>query len=174
MLIRFGVLMAIVFMVGCNAGSKSEKVPANEAPASEASDTDGHDHAHPHDGPDRDHSEAGHAHGAGPHGGVVVDWGGGKFHVELVFEHDTKTATAYILGSDEKTAVAIDAASLELTLKDPVYSVVLIAQSQQGDAAGKASKFMGADEILSTAKQISGSITGVVAGTPYTGDFDKK
>src|SRR5262245_58188754 len=50
-----------------------------------------------------------HAHGAGPHGAAVGDWGGGKMHFEFTVSHPKKEARIYILGSDEKTATPIKA-----------------------------------------------------------------
>jgi len=43
-----------------------------------------------------------HSHGDGPNGGVVTDWGGGKYHVEFCMDHKIKQATVYILGSDAR------------------------------------------------------------------------
>src|SRR5262245_9829343 len=68
-----------------------------------------------------------HAHGAGPHGGTVSDWGGGKYHVEFTVSHPKQEATVYILGSNEKTPAPIKAKDdqLLLTIKEPSFQVVL-------------------------------------------------
>src|SRR3954467_12372621 len=42
------------------------------------------------------------AHGGGPRGGAVADWGGGQYHVEFTVDHPKQEATVYILGGDEK------------------------------------------------------------------------
>jgi ABC-type Zn2+ transport system substrate-binding protein/surface adhesin len=156
-------------LVGCNG---------KEIPVKEGAQTIVDEHDHKHDdghGHDQekpvDHSQTGHSHGAGPHGGVVADWGGGKFHVEVVFDHAAQTATAYVLGGDEKTPVPIDAATIEITLKDPAVSIVLKAELPADGAAGKASKFVGIDDAFGKVQEFEGAITGVIDGTPYTGEF---
>lgn len=157
------VWLSIFVLVGCNG---------KEGPVKEGAQTtiDEHDDGHDHDKP-VDHSQTGHSHGAGPHGGVVADWGGGKFHVEVVFDHAAQTATAFVLGGDEKTPVPIDAATIEITLKDPAVSIVLKAELPADGAAGKASKFVGIDSAFGKVQEFEGAITGVIDGTPYTGEF---
>src|SRR5262245_61308003 len=59
------------------------------------------------------------AHGAGPHGGTISDWGGGKYHVEFTVDHGKKEATVYILGDDEKTPAPVKASKLLLSINDP-------------------------------------------------------
>src|SRR5690349_20268419 len=56
-----------------------------------------------------------HAHGTGPHGGAVADWGGGKMHIEFTVDHDKQEATVYVLGSDMKTPVPIKAKDGEIS-----------------------------------------------------------
>ena len=57
----------------------------------------------------KDHGHDHPAHGAGPHGGTLTDWGGGTYHVEFTVDHDKKEATVDIVGSDEKTPAPIKA-----------------------------------------------------------------
>jgi hypothetical protein len=137
------------------------------ATAPEAADDHGHDHG---DGM-HDHSVEGHGHGAGPHDGTIVDWGGGKYHVEFTVDHEKQQATVYILGSDEKTPAPIDATSIELGIKDPEMRLLLQASPQPGDTEGEASRFIGTDEKLGVVQEYSGTLTGVVSGTPYSGNF---
>lgn len=129
-----------------------------------------HDHAHDHS---HDHSVAGHAHGIGPHDGTIVDWGGGKYHVELTVDHDKKEATAYVLGGDEKTPTPIAVEEIELTVSDPEMLVVLKTAPQEGDPEGSTSRFIGSNEMLGVDQNYQGVITGVIDGTPYSGDFDE-
>ena len=37
-----------------------------------------------------------HTHGAGPHGGVVIDWGGGAYHVEFTVDHHYERVAAHV------------------------------------------------------------------------------
>jgi hypothetical protein len=160
--IRFVLaLTAVVGFIGCN---KPSATPAQTATSS-ASD---------HGDETQDHSAEGHAHGAGPHDGTIADWGGGKYHVELTVDHAKQQATVYILGSDEKTSTPIDAASIELSIKDPEMQVMLQASPQESDPRGKSSRFVGTHEKLGVVQEFAGTMTGVVAGTPYSGDFKEE
>src|SRR5215213_1395788 len=82
-------------------------------------------------------------HGAGPHEGVVTDWGGGKYHVEFTVDHVKKEATVYILGGDEKTPAPVKASKVTLSINDPAFEVELQAQPQPGEADGASSRFVG-------------------------------
>ena len=121
-----------------------------------------------------DHSVAGHAHGPGPHDGTIADWGGGKFHVEFTVDHDKQEATVYILGGDEKTPTPIDAAEVTLTINEPSFTAALKATPQDGDPAGKTSRFVGNHESLGVVREYEGSMSGVVDGTPYSGNFKEE
>lgn len=150
---------------GCNQESASTaKIPSNAS-----ADSHGHPHA------DGDTTHAPHAgHGAGPHDGTVADWGGGKFHVEFTVDHGKKEGTVYILGADEKTPTPIDAAEIELTISDPVMQVTLKAAPQASDPAGKSSRFIGNHEKLGVVQEYAGVLSGVIDGTPYSGDFKEE
>lgn len=124
--------------------------------------------------PTDDHSVAGHGHGNGPHDGVIADWGGGKYHVEFTVDHDKTQATVYVLGNDEKTPAAIDAEEIEMTIVDPEMLVTLKASPQDTDPAGKSSRFIGTHEKLGIVQEYEGTMTGVVDGTPYSGDFKEE
>ena len=157
-------LIAIGFS-GCNKpASQTQSEPAPVAG----------DHADDHGGESHDHAVKGHSHGAGPHGGVIADWGGGKYHVEFTVDHEQQQATAYILGRDEKTPTPIAATSIELSIKDPEMLVTLEASAQEGDAEGQASRFVGTDKKLSVVQEYAGTLTGVIDGTPYSGDFKEE
>lgn len=121
-----------------------------------------------------------HAHGAGPHGGAVGDWGHGKFHFEFTVDHDKKEATVYILGKDEQTATPIKAKDDQLSLSikglkdNDEYKVVLKAAPQKGDPEGKASRFVGQHEKLGVVQEFAGTVSGEADGAPYTGDFKEE
>lgn len=173
MRIQFMLAVLVTGVLGCNGN-----VPPDDQKSQTSVESHDHDHDHEkrdghsnEDGTPVDHSQAGHAHGVGPHGGVIADWGGGKFHVELIFDQTNKSATAFILGTDEKTPVSIDAKTIEVSLKQPAVSITLTAEAQSTDQAGKASKFVGSSDELGTTASPAGAITGVVDGTPYTGEF---
>ncbi|MDP1797670.1 MAG: hypothetical protein Q8K78_09325 [Planctomycetaceae bacterium] len=114
------------------------------------------------------------AHGEGPHEGAVADWGGGKYHVEFTVDHDKQEATVYVLGDDEKTAAPIKAEKILLSINAPKFQVDLVAAPQEGEADGKASRFVGKHESLGKVQEFAGSISGEVEGTPYVGDFKEE
>jgi hypothetical protein len=144
--------VCMLSLAGCN------QKPATEAPPSPI--------------PNQQSSiENHHGHGAGPHEGTVADWGGGKYHVEFTVDHDKQEGTVYVLGSDEKSPVAIDAESIDLSITDPVMQITLKAAPQESDPAGKASRFIGTHEKLGVVQEYAGTIAGVIDGTPYSGDF---
>lgn len=118
---------------------------------------------------EKKHVHAGHA--PGPHDGTLADWGGGRFHVEFTVDHDKREATVYILGDDEKTRQPIATETIQLTIQDPSMQVTMTAAPQDGDAPGTTSRFVGNHEGLGVVQEYAGTITGVVDGTPYSGDF---
>lgn len=159
-------IAAFVLSTGCsksepNAGTKGKTAGPGE-------------HVHEDGTVHKDADEGSHSHGAGPHDGVVADWGGGKFHVEFTVDHAKQEATVYILGDDEKTASPIDAPEITLTILDPAFTVALKASPQEGDPAGKASRFVGNHENLGIVKEYEGSMSGVVNGTPFSGNFKEE
>jgi hypothetical protein len=162
---RFGYVVAMVVAVGLIGCDKSSNTPAETA--TKAAKDHGHDHV---DGA-HDHTVKGHAHGTGPHDGTVADWGGGKYHVEFTVDHAKQQATVYVLGSDEKTPSPIDSASIDLSIKDPEMQVTLQASPYESDPQGKSSRFIGTHEKLGVVQEYAGTLTGVVNGTPYSGDF---
>jgi len=114
---------------------------------------------------------ADHDHGAGPHGGTILEWGGGAYHLEFVVDHDAKTATAYVLGGDAETPAPIKTDRLALAIAEPAFELDLAAQPLDGEADGMASRFVGAHDSLGIVREFAGSITAEVEGTPYSGDF---
>jgi len=113
-------------------------------------------------------------HGAGPSDGTLADWGGGKYHVEFTVDHDKQEATVYILGDDEKTASPITAEEIQLSITEPPMQVALKAVPQEGDPEGSASRYVGNHESLGVVQEYAGTMTGVVDGTPYSGDFKEQ
>ncbi len=80
----------------------------------------------------------------------------------------------YILGGDEKTPTPIEAEAIELSIFDPEMQVTLKASPQESDPDGKASRFIGTHEKLGVVQEYEGTMTGVIDGTPYSGDFKEE
>lgn len=153
---------AMLGLAGCG-----QPAPAPPAGAANQAAGDGHDHDHD--------DAAGHAHGAGPHGGTLADWGGGKYHVEFTVDHDAKEAVVYVLGADEKTPVPVRLAEgkLLLTIREPSFQVGLVARPLTGETADAASRYAGTHESLAVVREFAGTISGEVEGTPFAGDFEE-
>lgn len=154
----------VCLLVGCS--EQTENTTTTPQPGTTA--TSESDHGHPHTG------EGSHGHGAGPHGGTVADWGGGKYHVEFTVDHDKKEATVYVLGSDEKTPEPVKAASLLLTIKKPELQADLLPVPQDGDPEGTSSRFVGTHDGLATVMEYEGTMSAEVDGTPYAGNFKEE
>jgi len=155
------ILASAIYAVGCSQAPAPAKAAAKAA-AAKASDH-GHSHAHDHH----------HDHGAGPHDGTLADWGGGKYHVEFTVDHDEKEAVIYVLGSDEKTAAPVKTADgkLLLTIREPAFQVELAARPLAGEGDGTSSCYGGTHESLGIVREFAGTISGVVDGTPFAGEF---
>lgn len=118
--------------------------------------------------------KSGHDHGAGPHGGTVVDWGGGKYHVEFTVDHDKKETVVYILGGDEKTPAPIKADKITVTIDDPASEIEAAAKPLEGEQEGMSSRFVGTHDTLGIVKEYSGTISGEIEGTPYSKEFKEE
>jgi hypothetical protein len=119
-------------------------------------------------------TEGSHSHGEGPHGGVVADWGGGKYHVEFTVNHGTQEATVYVLDSNAKNPAPLKIAKLLLSISDPNFQVELLPQPLDGEAEGTSSRFFGKHERLGVVQEFAGTISGEADGIPYAGDFKEE
>ncbi|MGE0755728.1 MAG: hypothetical protein AB7F89_18105 [Pirellulaceae bacterium] len=155
----FGVLAfsaMLPWISGC--GQATAPAPASTSQTNARSDEHGH----------------AHGHGAGPHGGTLTDWGGGAYHVEFTVDHGKQEATVYLLGGDEKSPAPIKADKIQLVINDPMTEIELVAQPLDGETGGMSSRFVGTHATIGIVKEFSGTIQGVIEGTPYTGDFKEE
>jgi len=148
------LLAAGTLLSGCREQASE---PAGEAATRSAASSPATDHEH--------------SHGAGPHDGVIADWGGGKYHVELTVNHLTKEATVYVLGSDARSPAPVHAESVLLSISDPSFQMDLKPVPMEGESGGLCSRFVGTNEGLENVQRIAGTISGQIGGTPYAGDF---
>jgi hypothetical protein len=114
-----------------------------------------------------------HHHGAAPHGGTITDWGGGVYHVEFTVDHDAKSASVYILGSDGKSPEPVKADKILLSISDPAFQVELNADPLPGELGGMSSRFVGTHDNLGIVREFAGTVSGEVEGTPYVGEFSE-
>jgi hypothetical protein len=119
-----------------------------------------------------------HAHGKGPHGGVVFDFG--KYHAELTIEHPKKEMTVFILGSDEKTPKAVAAKELTVVTKQAktkagkIVESMTIALKAKDEKDGKATTFVGTDPGLGVEADHEGTLFGEVDGKRTEGKFKEE
>jgi hypothetical protein len=156
---KFLLLLVCSALLHLVSGCSPAPVPAPATQEPSIAEDHGHDHP---------------AHGAGPHGGTLTDWGGGAYHVEFTVDHDKKEATVFIIGSDEKTPVPIKAQSIHLVINDPMTELDLIAAPSEGEPQGASSRFVGTHDTIGIVKEFAGTISGEIEGTPYTGDFKEE
>lgn len=166
MKLKLTLSLLSISLIGLIGGCDTNK----STPQTRKGSTSSGEHVHADGTVHKDH-DGGHSHSEGPHGGVIADWGGGKFHVEFTVDHDQKESVVYILGDDEKTSVPIDATEVTLAIKEPPTQVTLTASPQESDPSGKSSRFVGQHENLGIVREFEGSISGLVGGVPYSGNF---
>jgi hypothetical protein len=119
-------------------------------------------------------AENDHHHGTGPHGGTIADWGAGDYHVEFTVDHDKHEAVVYILGSDALAAAPVKADELLLSLEQPLVEIIMQPMPLENEPTGMSSRFVGQHEALAEVREFAGTISGVVDGTPYAGDFNEE
>lgn len=92
-----------------------------------------------------------HAHpDEGPHGGALIELGEEEYHAEIVLEDKTDMVTIYLLGSNAKDAVPIEAPEVFINLvhgKKP-EQFKLKASPAKTDPKGKSSKYVLKDADL--------------------------
>ena len=113
-----------------------------------------------------------HDHGEGPHGGTVIELG--KYHGEFCMDHGKKQATVYILNEELTKNEPITATKLLLSITAPKFQVELVASPQEGDPAGKASRFVATHDNFGTEQEFAGTLSGEINGKPYAGDFKEE
>lgn len=174
-MIKYSLVLLLGFCVvavGCAPSSSTSEEHGHDHGNGHEHDHD-HDHDHAENGSTDHHAEA-HSHGIGPNGGTIVDWGGGEYHVELTIDHKSKQVSVFILGKDEKTPVPIDAESIDVAVKAPAMLLTLEPAPQPNDPKEKSSRYVANDERLGGVENFLGTITGLVEGTPYSGDFTEQ
>lgn len=135
-------LMAVTAftLAGCQDAAEPT---GGDAPVSDLPPPTMDDHA------GHDHGEHGHP-SEGPHHGDLVELGNEEYHGEVVHSDDTGTLEIYILDGAATKQVAIDATELTINLSHDgkPEQFVLTAKPDEGDEAGKSSRFVSDDKEL--------------------------
>ena len=156
-ILGLGVLVAALTVTGCSQ-------PAGTPKADSKKDNSG--------------KEEEHAHGKGPNGGVVFDFG--KYHGEFTVDHDKKECTVLVLGNDEKTPKAVGAKELTVATKETktkegkAVAPMTIKMLPKDGKDGKASMFVGTDPGLGNVADFEGTVVGEIAGKSSKGEFTEE
>lgn len=148
------VLLATFALIGCNSQPPVSGTKSSARTPGKAIDDDHSDHSN------------------GPHGGSVIDFG--PHHAELVVDQAAKKATVYILDNKIKNAVPIAIEKLQFSVKSPQFQVDLLPDPLPGESREKASRFSAANEKFSNKQKFEGTLSGLLDGKPYLGDFETK
>lgn len=147
-------LVILLVVAGCGSSSPPATVTTTQATPSE--------HGHPSEG---------------PHGGGLIELGNNEYHGELVHDDAAGTVTIYLLDSAVKANVPIDAAEITINLKHEGQGkqFKLAASANEGDPAGKSSRFVSLDVEL--AKDLDREDAGAqlavnINGKPYRGAIE--
>jgi hypothetical protein len=86
----------------------------------------------------------------GPHGGALIELGEEEYHGEIVMEDKTHSVIIYLLGSNAKDPVAVEAPEVFINLKhgSKPLQFKLKASPTKTDPKGKASRFVLKDHDL--------------------------
>lgn len=109
----------------------------------------------------------------GPHEGDLIELGNEAYHAELVHS-EGEEIVIYILGSDAKTAVPIEATEVVVNVvhDGKPEQFKLTASAKEGDPEGQSSRFTSSDAELSEHVHEEGSeakLVVVIEGKQYTG-----
>ena len=113
----------------------------------------------------------------GPHGGALIELGEEEYHAEIVFDEKADTVTIYVLGSNAKDLVPIDAPEIFINLKhgSKPEQFKLKASATKTDPKGKASRFVLKDEDLMHDlhhDDANARLRVKIAGKSYSGKID--
>lgn len=118
------------------------------------------------------HHDDDHEHPPPPHGGALIELG--RYHGEFTVDHEKKQATVYILDGKVVKAVPVKAEQLKLVIKEPAFEVDLVPLPQEGDPAGKSSRFTATHDHFGKVQEFEGTVRGVLDGKPAEGDFKEE
>ncbi|HQR41408.1 MAG TPA: hypothetical protein PLX97_01965 [Gemmatales bacterium] len=150
------LLILALLITGCN---QTPPAATTSKPVIKTTAKKDHVHCHDNDKP-------------GPHQGTIFDLG--KYHAEFTVDHKTKKVSVYILGDDMDTPVPVKVDKLELTIKEPAFTVELKANPDKGDKDGKCSRFEAVHDNFAKEQEFEGTVAGVIEGKPSSGKFKEE
>lgn len=105
----------------------------------------------------------------GPHGGPLVEWGEEEFHLEVVIDRPTGTATVYVLDEEAKTEMPVTAKTLTMSVNGEPPTVVTL-----NPVPNSSSRFTGTHDLFKKDDKRAGSVSGEHNGKKYSGNFREK
>lgn len=151
------MLFALAVVTGCT-GQQGGSPKDGEKPTDKSAKKGGDD----------DHDDE----GPGPHGGTIFHFG--KWHAEFKVDHKAQEATVYILTLSGNKPAPIQIEKPLLSIKNPQFQVEMKAVPQEGDTSGKSSRFVAKHDNFGKEQEFEGTMSGVVDGKPYAGDFKEE
>lgn len=136
--------VAVFTLAGCQDAadpSGNGGAPVSALPPGTMDDHDDHE--------GHDHGDHGHP-SEGPHHGDLVELGNEEYHAEVVHDDEHGTLEIYILDGAATKQVAIDATELTINVSHDgkPEQFTLTAKPDEGDEAGKSSRFVSDDKEL--------------------------
>jgi hypothetical protein len=136
-----------------------------------ATGCDGKKDAPKPDAPKPDEDQ-GHAHGSGPHGGVIIELD--KYHGEFKPDHGKKEATVWLLKGDAKSPARVKTDKLRLVVSNTNPKIEIDLLPTDTDKDGTASTFVGKHDGFGVEMEYKGTVSAQIDGKPYSGDFEEK
>lgn len=154
LLLSPGLLLGCLCLLiaGCAGGEDYETVTSEDADRAEA------------------HADHDHHHHEAPHGGHLIELGDHQYNAEILLEGEPKQLVVYVLDAHAENPVAIGSESITFAPEEG-EPITLAAQPQEGDAEGKASKFVAADATLTDLEEVHGRVQVSIDGTDYAGEL---
>lgn len=140
--------VALALFAGCSAQEETRTFDEKDSQASAEAE---HEHGHGHD-------HAAH----GPNGGHLLEVGEEQYHVEVVFDKDKRTLTAFILGPDAKTAhpIAGETIDFDMEIGDKEHEIPLAAKPLEGEKDGKSSRFVAEGKAIPESVKAESDLNG--------------
>ena len=110
------LVIAALTASGCSRSNETKPAPASNGAATAGSEA------------------APHAHGTGPNGGVVFDFG--SHHAEFTVDHPKQQCTILVLGDDEKTPLPVAASSFILNIQETKTAEGKVGRANDDHDAG--------------------------------------
>ena len=149
-------VIALLGFWGCGGGDAYREVTEEDAHRAEQ-----HAHEHHH-----------HVHDA-PHGGHLIELGEHEYSAEVVHDADKGQLIVYVLDAHAENAVPVALEQIEFAVEGG-ETIVLVADSQEGDPQGKASRFLATGDAAAAITDIEGlhgTVTIEINGKPYSGEL---